>query len=559
MRCFDRLPQDTFRLFLSNALALCAALSACSHARATTFYVRGDGGDASQCTGRVDAAYSGSGQAQACAWKHPALALPTSDVARIAGGDTLIIGAGNYMIGWGAPDAASSRCASSYPWDCFLAAVPSGPSANAPTRILGRGYDNACPAPPQLWGTERVHKVLNLDGSSNVEIGCLEITDHSDCVEFHSDSASRCERDSAPYGAWASAGLTASASSHVWLHDLNIHGLANVGVYAGGLDNWTVERVRIAANGWVGWNGDIGSGSSNSGPIVLSHVEIAWNGCGERWQTGVIHACWAQQAGGYGDGLGTASTGGQWLVEDSYIHHNTSDGLDLLYLDGAPTTSVVVRRVRAEGNAGNQIKTRGAALIENSIVDGNCAYFLGRDAMTADDQCRAFGNTLSIGLVAGQTATIRHNTITGEGDCLLLTTGGSATSHVMVQNNALIGQIDWRGAQGTPGELTCGHYAEDDQAVVEFSGNAFWHVKYDQCPPGSQCAQNPQLSDMSLASFNAQPLTGSPLIDAAPSLSAVTDDYFRHPRPTGPAADIGAIEVQPSGDLIFANGFEDAL
>ena len=40
--------------------------------------------------------------------------------------------------------------------------------------------------------------------------------------------------------------------------------------------------------------------------------------------------CWAQQTGGYGDGLGTTSTGGQWLIEDSFFHHNTSDGLDLL-------------------------------------------------------------------------------------------------------------------------------------------------------------------------------------------------------------------------------------
>ena len=39
----------------------------------------------------------------------------------------------------------------------------------------------------------------------------------------------------------------------------------------------------------------------------MRQVEIAWNGCGQRWQTGVAWACWGQQAGGYGDGIGTAA------------------------------------------------------------------------------------------------------------------------------------------------------------------------------------------------------------------------------------------------------------
>ena len=31
--------------------------------------------------------------------------------------------------------------------------------------------------------------------------------------------------------------------------------------------------------------------------------------------------------------------------------------------------------MRAEGNAGNQVKTAGPVLIENSILLGNCAFF----------------------------------------------------------------------------------------------------------------------------------------------------------------------------------------
>ncbi|MBB1062195.1 right-handed parallel beta-helix repeat-containing protein, partial [Marilutibacter spongiae] len=277
-------------------------------------------------------------------------------------------------------------------------------------------------------------------------------------------SAARCKRDSAPYGKWASSGITASNSRNVHLHDLDIHGLANRGIVAGGLTDWTVENVKIVANGWAGWDGDIGSASSNSGNIVLRGVEIAWNGCGEKLDRSPW-ACWAQTAGGYGDGLGTAKTGGHWLIEDAYIHHNTSDGLDLLYMDGGSNSSVTVRRTHAVGNAGNQIKTLGRATIENSVVVGNCAYFDGRDSMKSDDQCRALGNAISIGLSSGQPVVLRHNTITGQGDCLILSEGGSSSSTLSIQNNVLVGQVDWRGnATGNPGELACGHYAYNSSA-----------------------------------------------------------------------------------------------
>ena len=528
-------------------LLLCLAATSTASA-ATTYYVRTDGGDATQCTGKADAAYPGTGTAQACAWKNPNYALPPTDVARIAGGDTLIIGPGSYQIGLGAPGAEGGRCGAGWPYDCYMAKVPSGPSATAKTRILGKGHDTSCAAPPKLWGTDRVTMVLNLQGSSNVELGCMEITDQSDCVEFHSDAATKCKRDTAPYGQWASVGVSAKASSNVHLHDLNIHGLANRGLVAGGLSNWTVERVKINANGWAGWDGDVGTGSSNSGAIVLRSVEIAWNGCGERWQTGVIHGCWGQQGGGYGDGLGTAATAGHWLIEDSFFHHNTSDGLDLLYMDGTSNSSVTVRRTYAAGNAGNQLKTKGTTLIENSVVVANCAYFNGLYNMQDMDQCRALGNAISVGLIAGQTTTIRHNTVIGEGDCLILSESGDAASRLNIQNNVLIGQIDWRGnKQGNPGELSCGHYAYNSPGLTTYAANVFYNVKQAQCPSGSICAQDPKLKNMTMTAFDAELLSGSPLIDKGVAIAEVSNDFLLQPRPSGPSADIGAMEFQTGG------------
>jgi hypothetical protein len=55
---------------------LIAGCGFAASASAATYYVRADGGDAAQCTGTTDAPYGGSGTGQACAWKHPFMALP---------------------------------------------------------------------------------------------------------------------------------------------------------------------------------------------------------------------------------------------------------------------------------------------------------------------------------------------------------------------------------------------------------------------------------------------------------------------------------------------------
>jgi hypothetical protein len=480
---------------------------------ATTYYVRTDGGDASQCTGRSDAAYPGSGTAQACAWKNPNIALPPSGSARIAGGDTLLIGAGTYQIGNGG----------------YMQAVPSG-TTTARTRILGK-------AGAKLAGVAGTHRVLNLEGSSNVEIGNLEITDLSDCVYNHSNSTATCVAG----GPWARGGIYASASRNVWLHDLNIHGLAARGIQAGGLADWTVERVKILRNGTAGWTGDIGTGSSNSGKITLRNIEIGWNGCGERVATGEAWACWGQQTGGYGDGLGTAATGGQWLIEDAFIHHNTSDGLDLLYMDGADTSSVTVRRLYSVANAGNQVKVSGNSLIENSVIVGYCTFYKGKYFMVDGDYCRAYGATLLLNLSGNDTAIVRHNTLAGEGDNQITYNNGNSTDRIYIQNNVAVGFPYF--ATGALRSFSSG----SAPAAKTFSGNLVWHAA--SCPSGATCTQDPKLANMTLPGFDAEPLAGSPAIDKAPMISAVATDFLMQPRPVGAANDIGAYEVQPAGTV----------
>jgi hypothetical protein len=380
----------------------------------TTYFIRPDGGSPDDCTGLVNAPYPGSGSSQPCAWDHVFRALPPGETPRIDGGDTLIIGSGSYMMGYGAP--GSEPCEPTAAYNCHAPPVPSGLNPSQPTRILGEGWDANCPQPPELWGTGRPWEVINLAGSSHVEIACLELTDHSGCVEFHSDDLA-CDRDTPPFGDWASVGIYAEDSANVHLKDLDIHGFASTGVKAGRLIDWTVENVRIAGNGSAGWDGDIDGADSNSGTLTFRNWVVEWNGCGETYPDEQPVGCWAQSAGGYGDGVGTGATGGDWIIEDSTFRYNTSDGLDLLYHSEGGT--VTLNRVRAEGNAGNQIKVTGLTSLTNGVLIGNCAFFDGKPFTYHVDNCRALGNTLEVVFAGGEQVSITNSTISGQGDGLI--------------------------------------------------------------------------------------------------------------------------------------------
>lgn len=511
-----------------------------------TYYVRPGGGTAQQCTGLSNADYPGSGFGKSCAVKHLFWLLPPGRAPLIAGGDTVIIASGSYRMGYNAPNAVAPYCDSAFPWDCTMAAIPSGPAADRPTRILGQGWDTGCANPPELFGVERTEAVINLDGSSNVELACLEITDHAGCVEFH-PGALACPRDGYPYGDWAVAGIVAADSQRVTLRKLTIHGLAFAGIRAARLKDWTVDDLILRGNGWAGWFGDLqqaGLGNDNSGALIFRGLRVEWTGCAESYPGGAISGCFQHSLG---DAFGVPGAGGDWRFEDAMIRNNASDGLQIGNLT---TGSVTLRRVRVENNSWNQLHLSGHATIVNSVIVGHCAFFDGKPQNHNVEPCKDLGNTIIFTLFPGSQVQLVNNTISGQGDVLVQALPGSTcngTERLLARNNIFVGQAQHKLYPNSPDDLTvladvqacAGLIFDEDYGVVH-------NVKFGVCPGPNDLCQDPQLTDGSLETFDPQPLTNSPAVNSGlpPGGLVPWEDFGGVTRPQDGGTDRGAIELK---------------
>lgn len=379
---------------------------------AATLYIRTDGGNTGTCDGTLNVPAAGSSGGH-CAWKHPFDALPPGGTARISGGDTLIIGDGSYRMGYTAGVYSTGACSSSWPYDCVNSAIPSG-SPDNPTRILGENWNIGCTEKPELYGVEKENSVLRTGGNDHIEMQCLNITDHDDCILSHSGGLA-CP-SSFPFGDWAKQGINASGTDNLTLKNLDVHGFAHVGIYVDskGGSNWLVENTTIQYNGWAGLDGQ-----NFSGNMTFRRLDVSWNGCSDSYPSNTASGCWGQTAGGYGDGVGLDDSIGSWIIEDSKFFHNTSDGLDMLYL--LPAASVTLDRIHSEGNAGNQVKVAGGSKkVINSVLVGNCGFFGGKPFTYNVDNCRALGHPLALAFSPSSTATVINTSIYGEGDGIFL-------------------------------------------------------------------------------------------------------------------------------------------
>jgi hypothetical protein len=460
-------------LLLSAMLVLPQAFSA-------ELFVRPDGGTWEQCNGETNTAYHSGINDNKCAVKHIfELLEPQSQTVRISGGDTVNIlnnadgTAAEYELGRHA-DYIDNKCDEAWAYDCHMPAIPSGSEGN-PTRIRGESWDTGCETPPSLWGSNRAYRLFSIKGSESeqakhIELSCLELTDHSSCVGASGfpDSSLRCDR-SKPYNKpFADIGIYMADATEITLTDLTIKGLST-GISAGRLGNITLTRTHLFANHSAGWNGDISGEDNVTGTVLFDESAITFSGCGLFYEPGTEkhetpHGCAKQSLGGYGDGLGTGRTGGDWIFQDSKIMYNNSDGIDLLYHELGGT--VTVKNSRIEGNGGNQLKITGNSVITNNIVVSNCGWNRRQDAAIGGngENCRALGTPLLLSWAGEEDkAVVLNNTVVSEGDCLVQ--GGDRTKigvhnqSLFAVNNIFYGVTD----NHSDWENSCMYYSEPDE------------------------------------------------------------------------------------------------
>lgn len=479
-----------------------------SAAQATTYYVRIDGGPSPTCNGTANAPASA---APACAWNNPQWTLPPGyagdgvKATPLKSGDTVLIAAGSYAMGYGTPGA--SACQTQYAYACiFMGTIPAG------VTIQGD-----CSAPPELWGNGHQSNLFNLTGSTGVTLRCLVLTDHGTCIDGTFAGIPSCGNSATDKS--VQDGIDIRGAANVTLDRVNIHGLADYGILAGELTGTTtVSGVTLRANAMGGWSGDLGgngTNSTNSGTLTFSNDLIAWNGCTEAYPDTTIVGCRGADQGGYGDGLGTALTGGDWRILNSTFSHNTSDGLDLLYADG--TGSILVDHVIAAYNASQQIKVNGNATVQNSIVIGACDE-LAQYGLTS--LCRAAGNAVELDFTAaGQSQTFQFNTVTGNGDCLIDNGPGSANSSyvpdasnaIAISNNIMLGQVSY--LPKNSGGYTCAFYSNGTPKVT-WTATFIWNTRNTDFTTPGMIHADPLLKDESLPTFDPTLLPNSPAIGA---------------------------------------------
>jgi hypothetical protein len=204
------------------------------------------------------------------------------------------------------------------------------------------------------------------------------------------------------------------------------------------------------------------------------------------------------------------------------------------------TGKVTVLRSHFYNNAGNQVKIKGPALIQNSVIVGYCSSFNGKYDMSGGDNCRANGTAVLLVSTPGALASLSYNTIISQGDCVITNQEGSSASEVDLYNNVLIGQPSFR----SPDQKACLFWWTTNPPVgkVAIKGNVIWNTRYYTSYPAGNTIADPRLKSESLASFDPMPLSGSPAIDKASTVLTVKTDYMGNARPVGAGYDIGSRE-----------------
>jgi hypothetical protein len=469
-------PDQTKSASTSIAIATEAPQSA---GPGTTWYIRADGGTNTQCTGKKNAAYPGSGSGQACAFNHPYQMLNSSGAWNsFAGGDTIqfadsgsshtyYMGEQNAGIGTDWHSQLSQICPQpnandSQGFECVLPAPPSG-TAGQHTRILGQNagscHDSAhthLVNPTVLSGIDNAYWVLDTRATDYVDISCIEITQPDTCTTAGgSGSPGNCGNNvpnAVRFGGLVLNYGTDQGPSNLTLQDVAVVGVAGSGILGSHLnksssDVFSATDVYVIGNGQAGWNGD-GGGCDGSaandcesvGTMNLSHVIVDWNGCmavkpydmTKPDTQNKYNYCYGQVDGGYGDGFVQIAAGNMTLnVDHSFFRWNTQDGFDSLHLSDDVTTSpaIHISDSWSEGNGGQTFKLGAGAASSaiNNVSIGNCRVLATASnfplnpsgwALDSADTCRAAGDQWAFQMDNNTTITLENNTSVGYGNTM---------------------------------------------------------------------------------------------------------------------------------------------
>ena len=486
---------------------------------ATTWYVRADGGTrysatnkSGQCTGTTDAAYPGHGTHQPCAVNDPRRLYSTGNGAAyvwaISGGDTVLFHGGPWRIGQNTAASCgpfSNNCAA----DAATIAPPSG-TPSQPTTFRGEHFAG-CTTKTQLFGGYSLNEIFDLHTTHDVQLQCLELTDHSQCTTLGIGKPVPCSRTYIDdYG--KSGIFTDGNTRNITLTDVDIHGFRDNGIVGAVGGTITATRVRIAFNGQAGWNFDDGLATKSvNAHMIWSYVTIEANGCIEEYP--ITHSfpaafCYDDGNGGYGDGVGTPDTQIDFAIDHSTVRYNTQDGLDLLHTSGS---SITVTDSSFYANMGQQLKLgpMASTRVTNDLFLTNCKR------MSADipgapsgwnagltDFCRAQAGVVMVQRgdnAGGGLYTWQNNDFVGYAGDAMFETGNCTdsfvskpttdcrTPNIIFQNNLMVGY---------PYVISSYHFGDlpptgaDQDNTHRFktiNHNIYYHMRTCPKEPGSVC------------------------------------------------------------------------
>jgi hypothetical protein len=568
----------------------------------TTWYIRLDGGNNTQCTGTVNAAYPGTGVNQPCAYNHPYQMLTYSgNWASMQGGDTIqfedqgpyFMGQENQGVGtdWSTQLGTGICPTSGAAGSCILPIPPSGTPGH-PTQIIGANAGSCHNSthtglvnPTVLSGINDAYGVLRLTGTNYVTISCIEVTQPDTCTVAGAGAGGGCVAGTNNFvGGSGGGGIifengAVQGPSNLTMQDVAVIGIASSGILGSHVntlstDVLTASDIYIIGNGQAGWNGDGGGCGNNCesiGTMNLSYMTVDWNGCvavkpylDSLGSTGnAYNYCYDDSTNGYGDGFVMIAANNVTLnVTHSKFRWNTQDGFDSLHLsdDLTHSPSVSIFDSWSEGNEGQTFKLGAGttATANNNVSISNCRVLgtasnfplnpAGWNAGVSD-MCRAAGDQWAFQLGNSTTVILANNTSVGYGTTMYdfePASGASPTTgtKLIFENNISKGYLDT-----TTGVQAAGLYFGIPDPLHN-PGSSASHNLWDTMKT-SGCLQDAAetnclytdpllIGESNINAINPNLTSASPAIGAGVVISGITTDYDGLTRPSSPA--LGAFE-----------------